>query len=207
MGIFCLCKFSSMKRKCSTECRPDSKINKMSIRERFRYFKKKSETPIWPKTTGFIQKQFCQDLLNSTSNVKHFPNGAILFKRLINDIFLEKLATEVIYDYPFRRDSITNIEKLGKPLNKDITDKFTANSNLMASSLKELRWTTLGYHHNWDSKQYESKNSGSMPSTLIEIGNVVSCLVESNYNPQAAICNYYPAGVGTIGIHTDNSGY
>ena len=46
-----------------------------------------------------------------------------------------------------------------------------------------------------------------MPDELIQLGKSISTLLdEGNYNPQAAICNYYPAGVGTIGIHADNSG-
>jgi len=76
----------------------------------------------------------------------------------------------------------------------------------MKSELCGLRWTTLGYHHNWDSKGYGKQKPGKMPDSLVQLGKTISTLVGGNYNPQAAICNYYPAGIGTIGIHADNSG-
>ena len=34
----------------------------------------------------------------------------------------------------------------------------------------------------------------------------MSDLLETDFKPEASICNYYPSGVGTIGIHRDNSG-
>ena len=73
-----------------------------------------------------------------------------------------------------------------------------------------MRWTTLGYHHDWDNRQYakESKEHGKMPDILIDIGKEISEAFElkSTFNSEASICNYYPANVGTIGIHRDDSG-
>jgi len=75
------------------------------------------------------------------------------------------------------------------------------------SKLKDLRWTTLGYHHNWDSKKYDEKKSGSVPDILNELAEVIQKLTKNDsFKAEASICNYYPAGIGTIGIHTDNSG-
>ena len=75
------------------------------------------------------------------------------------------------------------------------------------SKLKDLRWTTLGYHHNWDSKKYDEKKAGSVPDILNELAEVIQKLTKNDsFKAEASICNYYPAGIGTIGIHTDNSG-
>ena len=75
------------------------------------------------------------------------------------------------------------------------------------SKLKDLRWTTLGYHHNWDSKKYDEKKTGSVPDILNELAEVIQKLTKNDaFKAEASICNYYPAGIGTIGIHTDNSG-
>ena len=47
-----------------------------------------------------------------------------------------------------------------------------------------------------------------MPQICDELGAIVSSLLElGDYHPEAAICNYYPAGIGSIGIHRDNSEY
>ena len=82
-----------------------------------------------------------------------------------------------------------------EPINKD------------DSKLKDLRWTTLGYHHNWDSKKYDEKKAGSVPDILNELAEVIQKLTKNDsFKAEASICNYYPAGIGTIGIHTDNSG-
>ena len=75
------------------------------------------------------------------------------------------------------------------------------------SKLKDLRWTTLGYHHNWDSKKYDEKKTGSVPDILNELAELIQKLTKNDsFKAEASICNYYPAGIGTIGIHTDNSG-
>ena len=75
------------------------------------------------------------------------------------------------------------------------------------SKLKDLRWTTLGYHHNWDSKKYDEKKTGTVPDILNELAELIQKLTKNDsFKAEASICNYYPAGIGTIGIHTDNSG-
>ena len=33
--------------------------------------------------------------------------------------------------------------------------------------LDKLRWDTLGYHHNWDTKKYSMKSVSGMPTDLI----------------------------------------
>jgi len=87
---------------------------------------------------------------------------------------------------------------------------FTSDSKLPLSPLFELRWTTLGYHHNWETRKYakETADKGEMPEILEKIATEISRVIklESELVAEASICNYYPANVGTIGIHRDNSG-
>ena len=48
-----------------------------------------------------------------------------------------------------------------------------------------------------------------MPELLERVGSAISkCFTFSEpFSAEAAICNYYPANVGTIGIHRDDSEY
>jgi len=182
-----------------------------SIRERYRYFKRKrSKVPSeWtaPSQSTTIAND-AKHLMSSCERV-NYPNGAILYRKIFTNDFMEGLASACLRDFPFRHDSITNIEKLGKEsFERAILNAFTPDTELAKSKLKDLRWTTLGYHHNWDSKEYDEQKKGEMPEVFEELGAIVATLLElDTYQPQAAIVNYYPAGVGYIGIHRDNSEY
>ena len=82
--------------------------------------------------------------------------------------------------------------------------------------LDQLRWATLGYHHNWDSKLYSEDNVSPFPTELLELCQLVIDHIDnltkgeiqrdliSNYKPEAAIVNFYPTGA-TLGGHTDHS--
>ncbi|CAH2090350.1 unnamed protein product [Euphydryas editha] len=70
---------------------------------------------------------------------------------------------------------------------------------------KKLRWTTLGYHHNWDTKVYSEENRGELPQELAELCDVVArYLGYVNFKAEAAIVNYYHMG-STLSAHTDHS--
>lgn len=68
-----------------------------------------------------------------------------------------------------------------------------------------MRWTTLGYHHNWDTKVYNETMRTEFPYDLNNMCQFFSCALGfSNFIPQAAIVNYYPMGTNLSG-HTDHS--
>lgn len=69
-----------------------------------------------------------------------------------------------------------------------------------------LRWVTLGYHHNWDTKIYSEASFNAFPEDLHSLMASVfaPALGHHNFNPQAAIVNYYPQG-STLSGHTDHS--
>ncbi|KAJ8719603.1 hypothetical protein PYW08_011778 [Mythimna loreyi] len=70
---------------------------------------------------------------------------------------------------------------------------------------KKLRWTTLGYHHNWDTKVYTEQNKSLFPEDLAELSDILAdYLGYSNFRAEAAIVNYYHMN-STLSAHTDHS--
>ncbi|XP_021190666.3 nucleic acid dioxygenase ALKBH1 [Helicoverpa armigera] len=70
---------------------------------------------------------------------------------------------------------------------------------------KKLRWTTLGYHHNWDTKVYTESNKSKFPEDLAELSDVLAkYLGYSDFTAEAAIVNYYHMN-STLSAHTDHS--
>ncbi|KAJ0176130.1 hypothetical protein K1T71_008304 [Dendrolimus kikuchii] len=70
---------------------------------------------------------------------------------------------------------------------------------------KKLRWTTLGYHHNWDTKVYTELNQSRFPEDLAELSDVVAQYLGYNsFKAEAAIVNYYHMS-STLSAHTDHS--
>lgn len=73
--------------------------------------------------------------------------------------------------------------------------------------LHKLRWVTLGYHHNWDTKVYSVDQYSDFPPCLLSISrHVASVLGFSEFNPEAAIVNYYHMD-SSLGGHVDYSEY
>ena len=71
----------------------------------------------------------------------------------------------------------------------------------------KLRWATLGYHHDWDTKIYSQH--GEFPPDLADLSNDVisqfpSLVKGKEYKSEAAIVNYYPMD-GTLSGHVDHS--
>lgn len=69
-----------------------------------------------------------------------------------------------------------------------------------------LRWVTLGYHHNWDTKLYSDEDFTTFPADLGELisEGIAPVLGYKDFVCQAAIVNYYPQG-STLSGHTDHS--
>ncbi|KAG1655887.1 Nucleic acid dioxygenase ALKBH1 [Nymphon striatum] len=71
--------------------------------------------------------------------------------------------------------------------------------------LKKLRWTTLGYHHNWNTKVYSMDDYSVFPEELNKLCQfIVSFCGFKTYKAEAAIVNYYHFD-SSIGGHTDHS--
>lgn len=68
-----------------------------------------------------------------------------------------------------------------------------------------MRWTTLGYHHDWDTKVYSEDMKNQFPQDLSDLTKFFAeALGFENYSAEAAIVNYYPIGT-TLAGHTDHS--
>uniref|UniRef100_A0A0V0G4T0 Putative alkylated dna repair protein alkb log 1 n=1 Tax=Triatoma dimidiata TaxID=72491 RepID=A0A0V0G4T0_TRIDM len=70
---------------------------------------------------------------------------------------------------------------------------------------KKLRWITLGYHHNWDTKEYCENTKSPVPQELIDLCRVCARSIGGwNFTAQAAIINFYHLG-STLSGHVDRS--
>ncbi|SPP86472.1 blast:Alkylated DNA repair protein alkB homolog 1 [Drosophila guanche] len=68
-----------------------------------------------------------------------------------------------------------------------------------------MRWTTFGYHHNWDTKIYDVSMHSPVPDDLNSLcAFFASVLGFNNFKAEAGIVNYYPIGTSLSG-HTDHS--
>ncbi|XP_028044923.1 nucleic acid dioxygenase ALKBH1 [Monomorium pharaonis] len=71
--------------------------------------------------------------------------------------------------------------------------------------LPKLRWATLGYHHNWDTKLYSENSKSDMPTELSGLTSVLATTLGfSDFKAEAAIVNYYRMN-STLAGHTDHS--
>ncbi|XP_030044672.1 nucleic acid dioxygenase ALKBH1 [Microcaecilia unicolor] len=73
------------------------------------------------------------------------------------------------------------------------------------SLLEKLRWVTLGYHYNWDTKRYASDHRSPFPTDLAALSeHVAAACGFSNFKAEAGILNYYHFD-SSLGIHVDES--
>lgn len=69
-----------------------------------------------------------------------------------------------------------------------------------------MRWATLGYHHDWDSKVYTERKKHKFPDDLNRLSQYFAkaLQLDARYSAEAAIVNFYPFGT-TLAGHTDHS--
>ncbi|XP_050548142.1 nucleic acid dioxygenase ALKBH1 isoform X2 [Daktulosphaira vitifoliae] len=70
----------------------------------------------------------------------------------------------------------------------------------------KLRWATLGYHHNWNTKIYSESARSEFPSELAELSRTIIKLLNfpDEFVAEAAIINFYHLS-STLCGHTDHS--
>jgi len=74
-----------------------------------------------------------------------------------------------------------------------------------SSLVDKLRWSTLGYHHDWDTKVYREDSRSIFPPELARLSSQVASVVGyPGYKAEAAIVNFYPLSASLSG-HTDHS--
>jgi len=115
-----------------------------------------------------------------------------------NKTNLDSTLSEEEIDSIWKRSYDSFDEQARKPLSKDI-------SQLKSTPVWKLRWSTLGYHHNWDTKVYNTDAKFQIPSELGELCTVLADAINwSSFKSEAAIVNYYHEG-STLCAHVDNS--
>lgn len=68
-----------------------------------------------------------------------------------------------------------------------------------------MRWATLGYHHDWDTKVYAEEKKHKFPDDLARLNEYFADVLGlGTYSAEAAIVNFYPLGT-TLAGHTDHS--
>ncbi|XP_049612956.1 nucleic acid dioxygenase ALKBH1 [Syngnathus scovelli] len=71
--------------------------------------------------------------------------------------------------------------------------------------LERLRWVTLGYHYNWNSKTYSANHYTPFPSELHLLSSQIATACGfTGFNAEAGILNYYRSD-SSLGIHVDES--
>ncbi|XP_031136229.1 nucleic acid dioxygenase ALKBH1 [Sander lucioperca] len=71
--------------------------------------------------------------------------------------------------------------------------------------LDRLRWVTLGYHYNWDTKMYSANHYTPFPADLHLLSfQITAACGFQGFNAEAGILNYYRSD-SSLGIHVDES--
>ncbi|XP_003707571.2 alpha-ketoglutarate-dependent dioxygenase AlkB [Megachile rotundata] len=84
-------------------------------------------------------------------------------------------------------------------------DTCFGESDQVIKLIPKLRWATLGYHHDWDTKLYSETCKTKMPTELTALTSVLAqTLGFMNFKAEAAIVNYYRMNSSLSG-HTDHS--
>lgn len=82
---------------------------------------------------------------------------------------------------------------------------FCSSSPLKERLVYRLRWVTLGYHYDWDSKTYHPSHHTHFPQDLAALSQLlVAASGWEGFRAEAGIVNYYHMD-STLSPHTDHS--
>lgn len=147
-------------------------------------------------------------LSSGTWKVLEFHNhpGLVLIRNPFTALGQRYWTARCLRDYQ-RPPNRTNLSNLGQGVDDwwlDLQSTTLQDQHLRLRN--SLRWVTLGYHHNWDTKVYSEEDFTPFPEDLnCLIATVLApTLGYSDFQSQAAIVNYYPQG-STLSGHTDHS--
>ncbi|XP_011557422.3 nucleic acid dioxygenase ALKBH1 [Plutella xylostella] len=198
--------------------------NNDAFRSKFKYYKSKKPKPSLSEvlilnddgnnvdTVSFIPKEVAEDKraaalgLSSTLTWKVYSfkqhPGLLMIRNPFTPLGQRYWSRRCLEEYP-KKPNKRNID-----IEVDVQDWWSECFKLQECDKilqKKLRWTTLGYHHNWDTKVYTDENRSPFPEDLSELSDVVAgYLGFSGYQAQAAIVNYYHMD-STLSPHTDHS--
>uniref|UniRef100_A0A1B0CDJ0 Putative dna demethylase alkbh1 aethina tumida n=1 Tax=Lutzomyia longipalpis TaxID=7200 RepID=A0A1B0CDJ0_LUTLO len=139
--------------------------------------------------------------------LKHHP-GLLVIRNPFTPSGQRYWAARCLKDFP-KSPNRTNLQtqRLPEDSQKDFWGFFTATDDeCVRKKLKSsLRWSTLGYHHDWDNKIYTEEEKHPFPEDLFSLTGILAEILNfPDYRAQAAIVNFYPQG-STLAGHTDHS--
>lgn len=196
------------------------------FRSVFKYYKKKQPPPTFDDVidphNGDHEDFFEQhDALANTYSEAHTATGdnhtnkvsdwkVVSFKAapgllIIKNVFSSSdqvyWASRCLKEY----SSTTYKRNIDHPsLNLSVVD-WWSESQKDGSLVDKLRWSTLGYHHDWDTKVYKEDNQSIFPTELASLSTSLATMVGyPGYKAEAAIVNFYPFSA-TLSGHTDHS--
>ncbi|KAL3266581.1 hypothetical protein HHI36_010745 [Cryptolaemus montrouzieri] len=118
--------------------------------------------------------------------------GLVFIKNPFTAIGQRYWTVRCLRDYPFAPNR-TNLREQSFELSKS------------GKTQLPLRWTTLGYQYDWDSKVYSEELKNVFPEDLAKLSRILGeVLGFENFCAQAAIVNYYYFN-STLSGHTDHS--
>ncbi|XP_034941795.1 nucleic acid dioxygenase ALKBH1 isoform X2 [Chelonus insularis] len=131
--------------------------------------------------------------------------GLIFIKNPFTPAGQRYWITKCLKDYS-KKPSKSNIDAHNLLLdNETWWDVCTTDKKRAINLISKLRWATLGYHHNWDTKHYSEDSKSEIPSDFVELSRILAKSVGfMNFNAEAAIINYYQMN-STLAGHIDHS--
>ncbi|XP_060865895.1 nucleic acid dioxygenase ALKBH1 [Metopolophium dirhodum] len=142
----------------------------------------------------------CYDVLNVP--------GLIFIKNPFTSTGQKYWMKRCIVDYT-RKPNRLNID--AHHIIGDGEDWWTTTNKLANGNVKlrdSLRWATLGYHHNWDTKVYSETAKSEFPIDLFKLSKTIINLLQfpDEFMAEAGIVNFYHPS-STLSGHTDHSEY
>jgi len=198
------------------------------FKEEFKLYKRKQPAPDFSSVIDFTDSDNIKQVhsipvstnlshlpgLLSTSEWKAFAHHDLPGLVVISNPFLawcqRYLIRRCVRDYP-SAENVTNLDahRTGSPLQsvweQALDERESTNDLFNKTVLHKLRWTTLGYHHNWDSKVYSEHSVSKFPWDLAILSKYIAAAVGFHqFEPEAAIVNYYHLD-SSLGGHVDSS--
>ncbi|XP_078263033.1 nucleic acid dioxygenase ALKBH1 isoform X2 [Rhinoraja longicauda] len=121
-------------------------------------------------------------------------------------------AKQCLKTYP-RKPNVCNLDLHMSPEEtKDLWEQSREQLRLKGpgkreakSLLEKLRWVTLGYHYNWETKKYSADHHTTFPVDLAYLSEQVAAACGfTQFKAEAGILNYYHFD-SSLGIHVDES--
>jgi len=133
--------------------------------------------------------------------------GLFVMKNPFTEAEQLDIVSKCLCEYP-QPPNPTNISNLARL--EDRPPPPLPDSPLLYTT--DLRWATLGYHHNWDTREYSETYRTAMPPEMVRLAGdlhtvwraVVPCDTPHRFLAQAGIINWYNLD-STLAGHVDDS--